>query len=105
MFIAANIVGNSVASILMSFAYLVHLICSVLYFLLVIRIVISWFRVDPYNDMVQMLYKITDPILAPLRRLPLRIGMMDFTPIVAFIALQFIDRLLSNLLQTIARSL
>ena len=76
--------------LLASLAHLFNMIFNVLYFLLVIRIILSWFGVNPYNDIVQILYKITDPILAPFRRLPLQIGMIDFSPMLAFMALWFL---------------
>lgn len=76
---------------------LVDIVFTVFYWLLVIRIVLSWVGVTPYtnyNEMLGALYQVTDVILAPFQRLPLRIGMMDFSPIVAFIALQFCQRVL-----------
>ena len=57
------IVGQMLASI----AYLLDMIFNILYFLLVIRIILSWFGVNPYNEIVQILYKITEPILAIFR--------------------------------------
>ncbi|MFH1593744.1 MAG: YggT family protein [Candidatus Omnitrophota bacterium] len=76
--------------LLASLALLLEMIFNILYFLLVIRIILSWFGVNPYNDLVQILMKITEPILAPFRRLPLQFGMMDFSPILAFIALRVV---------------
>ena len=66
------------------------MVFNILYFLLVVRIILSWFGVDPYNEIVQILFKITEPILAPFRRLPLQFGMIDFSPILAFMALWFL---------------
>lgn len=86
----------------LSLAYLVNGICTLLYWLLFARIVISWVPVDPFSGPVQFLMQVTEPILAPFRRLPLRIGMMDLSPIAAFIALQFINRVLVRILQAIA---
>jgi YggT family protein len=76
--------------LLASLAYLFSMIFNVLYFLLVIRIILSWFGVNPYNEIVQILFRITEPILAPFRRLPLRFGAIDFSPIVAFMVLWFV---------------
>ncbi len=85
-----------------SFAYLINGICQILYWLLFARIVISWFPVDPYHSVVQFLYQVTDPILLPLRRLPLQIGMLDLTPLVAFFLLQFANRVLVRLFLMLA---
>jgi YggT family protein len=76
--------------LLASLAYLFNMIFNIIYFLLVVRIILSWFGVNPYNDIVQILFRITDPILAPFRRLPLQIGFIDFSPILAFMALWFV---------------
>lgn len=71
-------------------ALLFTMVFTILYFLLVVRIILSWFGADPYNDLVQILYKITEPMLAPFRRLPLQIGAIDLSPILAFIVLAFL---------------
>ena len=83
-------------------AMLVSGICTILYWLLFARIIISWLPVDPYHSLVQFLVQVTDPILAPFRRLPLRVGMLDLSPIVAFFALFFIRNVLVRILMTLA---
>jgi YggT family protein len=85
-------------------AHLFNTIFNILYFLLMIRIVLSWFVVDPYNEIAQMIYRITDPILAPFKRLPLQAGFIDFSPILAFLVLWFVrDFVVGILLQVAAR--
>ena len=89
------------AEVLRSLAYLVDMLFTIAYWLIVIRILLSWFGMDPettYNDMLRALYQLTEPMLAPFRKLPLRIGMIDLSPIVAFLALQFLQRLIVRLL-------
>lgn len=91
-----------VAQLFSSLALLFSLIFKILYFLLVIRIVLSWFPTDPYNSFVTTLYQITDPILAPFRKLPLQIGMIDLTPIFAFLAIGFLDHFIVGILTRLA---
>ena len=79
-------------------ALLVNGVCQIIYWLLFARIVISWFPVDPYHNIVQFLFQVTEPIMQPFRRIPLQIGMLDFTPLVAFIALFFVRNVLVGLL-------
>jgi len=79
-------------------AHLFDNIFTILYFLLIVRVILSWFTVNPYNEIVQIIYKITDVILAPFRKLPLQVGFMDFSPIVAFLALWFIRDLVVGIL-------
>ena len=71
----------------------IRLLCEVLTFAIFIRVVLSWFVTRP-NTLTIILDKITEPILAPLRRIIPRAGMFDFTPLVAIILLQLIARLL-----------
>lgn len=67
-------------------------IIEIYYIILIIRVLISWVSPDPYNFIVQLLYRITEPILSPFRRIiPLgRIG-IDLSPIFAMLALYFIQ--------------
>lgn len=68
-------------------------------FLILIRVIFSWVDASPYNPVVQFIYKVTEPILAPFRGI-LKIGGMgfDFSPIIAYIVLEFLRRGIINLL-------
>jgi len=68
----------------------IQLLCQVLTLAILLRIVVSWFSPGPTNVLTKMLYQTTEPILAPLRRIIPRVGMIDFTPLVAVIILQVI---------------
>jgi YggT family protein len=84
--------------LLKSLVLLIEMVFKLIYFVLVIRIILSWVNPDPYNQIVQFIYKITEPILAPFRRIIPPIGMIDISPIVVFIALAFVERLLTGIL-------
>jgi len=75
------------------FLNFIRLLCQVLTFAIFIRVILSWFVTRP-NTLTIILDKITEPILAPLRRIIPRAGMFDFTPLVAIILLQLIANLL-----------
>ena len=86
-----------IQELIRSLVALVDIFFTVLYWLLVVRIVLSWVGVNPYmtvNELLNALYQITDVILRPFQRLPLRIGPLDLSPIVAFVALQFLQRII-----------
>ena len=70
-------------------------LCEVLTLVIVARVILSWFLLRPTNRLAIILYQLTEPFLAPLRRIIPRIGMFDFTPLVAIIILRLIVRLLS----------
>ena len=71
-----------------------RLLCEVLSLAIIFRAILSWFSPRPTNMLAIVLYRVTEPLLAPLRRIIPRIGMLDFTPLVAIILLQLIARLL-----------
>ena len=82
----------------MSFiANFVYILTQILIFAIFARSIISWFPIDPRNPLVRILNEITEPILAPLRRVIPRIGLIDITPMVAIIVLLVIQRQLSGL--------
>ena len=69
---------------------LIRLLCRVLSLAIIARVIISWFSPNPTNRLVIILYQVTEPVLATLRRIVPRAGMFDFTPLVAIILLQLI---------------
>ncbi len=70
-----------------AFRQFIELLAQALAFIIFIRAILSWFPVSRYNPIVAFLDYITEPILAPLRRVVPRIGMIDITPMVAIIIL------------------
>ncbi len=77
---------------------LLALLIQIYTFILLIRILITWIpNLDPYNPVVQFLFQITEPVLEPARKLIPPIGMIDISPIVVFIILGIIQRLLLDL--------
>jgi len=68
---------------------------NLLQILIIIRVVLSWIPHDPYNQLIQLLYQITDTILKPIRDvLPLQSMGVDFSPIAAFFLLGFVKKFL-----------
>lgn len=84
MFILANFVT--------AVAHILDVLLNIVYWLVIIRALISWVNPDPGNVIVQFLYKITEPILEPIRRrLPLnfRFG-LDISPIIVILTIMFL---------------
>ena len=52
-----------------------------------IRIIFSWLSMSYANPLMRFLFKTTEPLMGPLRRLVPRVGMFDISPIVAFLIL------------------
>lgn len=63
---------------------------------IIARVLLSWFIQDPYNQLYRFLCKLTDPVLAPIRRIMPPMG-LDFSPVVVMIAIQVIIGLLYRL--------
>jgi YggT family protein len=61
-------------------------IVTVLQILLLVRAVLSWLPLG-YNPVSQLVVNLTEPMLAPLRRIMPRTGMFDLTPMIAMIIL------------------
>jgi YggT family protein len=73
-------------------------------FLLFIRVMLSWINVNPYrpvidHPLIDILYRITDPVLQPFRRfIPPIGGTLDISPAVALILLEILRRIIVSLL-------
>jgi YggT family protein len=76
----------------------IDILFQVLSLAVLARVILSWFRVDPYNRFVQILFQVTEPVLAPIRRLIPPMGMIDITPIIALLLLQLAQRIIVTML-------
>ncbi len=74
---------------------IIRFVCWGLTWAIVARIILSWFSPGQSNMLAVLLYRITEPILQPLRRIIPRAGMFDFTPLAAIVVLRLIIRFLS----------
>jgi YggT family protein len=77
----------------MLFVRFVEVLCNILIVAIFARAILSWFTNNPRNPIISALDQVTEPILAPLRRVMPRMGMLDFTPLVAIIILVAIQSL------------
>ena len=92
------------SNFLTALAGVVNFILTLFYWLILIRALISWVNPDPYNAIVQFLYKMTEPVLEPIRRmLPFiaRSG-FDISPIIAFLFIMFLQNFLVSTILGIA---
>ncbi|HIE12501.1 MAG TPA: YggT family protein [Desulfotomaculum sp.] len=54
------------------------------------RVLLSWFRPNPYQPVVRFIYELTDPYLRIFRRFIPPVGAVDFSPLVGLLVLQVI---------------
>lgn len=64
---------------------------GILQIALLARVISSWVGGSPYSKWWRWSYVITEPILAPLRRVIPTIGMLDITVLVAYFGLQLLE--------------
>lgn len=85
-------------SLLVAFATLFITIISLYKWVIIISALLSWVQPDPYNPIVQMLYRLTEPAYAFVRRyIPTVFGNMDMAPLILLFAIQFLEIFFQNL--------
>jgi YggT family protein len=98
MFLAGNLV--------LAVASLVHLVLQAYFWIIIARAILSWVSPDPFNPIVRFLYRVTEPILRPVRRrLPTSQMGLDLSPMVVILAIYFLDSFLVDSLRDLALSL
>ncbi len=70
---------------------------SILQLALIVRIIASWFRLNPYGRWIRWSYSLTEWILRPLRSVIPPFGMIDVTPIVAYFILVLLESFMRSL--------
>ncbi len=71
-------------NIFITVAHVLDIVLTILWWLILVRALISWVSPDPGNSIVQFLYRMTEPILEPIRRFLPPMG-IDISPIIAFL--------------------
>jgi len=78
-------------------AQAVDVFSQILIFIILAHVILSYFM-DPYHPIRSFIDRLVEPLLAPIKRVVPLIGMMDFSPVVLIILVQFIDSILHNIL-------
>jgi YggT family protein len=83
---------------------LILFVLDIYSYVIIASALISWVSPDPRNPVVQFLRQITEPVLAPARRLlpPWKTGGLDLSPIIVLIAIQILEWLLNSLRRPIS---
>jgi YggT family protein len=79
------------------FTLLVSWTFTILKLALIVRVISSWLPISPYSAWLRWSYALSEPVLAPLRRIVPNLGGLDITPILAYFLLNFIESLLFRL--------
>ena len=77
---------------------IVNIAFQVLIYLIIARCILSFIRHNPYNPIIKFIYDVTEPIMAPFRRLLPMGYLIDFSPILSVFALGLLNKLLVQLI-------
>jgi YggT family protein len=93
------VMGNFI----MAVARIIDIALTIYMWIIIIRALISWVSPNPYNPIVRLLYRVTEPVLRQARRI-LPIGGMgiDFSPVIVILAMYLLKLFLVNTLVQLA---
>lgn len=93
-----NVGGSVLAAVL----EVILILLTMVQWLVIAAALVSWVSPDPRNPIVQFLYRMTEPILRPFRRIlpPSRTGGIDLSPLFVILLIVFLKILLSRLFLT-----
>jgi YggT family protein len=78
-----------------------NLLLQILLIAIFVRVLLTWLPIDQSNRIVRILFDVTEPVLAPFRRVIPRIGMFDLSPIAAMLIIQLIQQNLPQIFRTL----
>jgi len=67
-------------------------ILTLYWYVILARVLMSWFNPSPKNPIVNAIYRLTEPVLGPIRRLLPPMGGFDLSPLVVFAILIFLQK-------------
>jgi YggT family protein len=82
---------------------LVQLLFELYIIVLLARVLVSWVQLDPRNPLVSLIYQLTEPLLAPIRRMLPQSGALDFSPMIAFVVVLIAEQIVLSLLRSLLR--
>ena len=89
--------GGIVLLLLWSVLGVIGLLVNIYFFALLAMIILSWVAPGSRHPAIYLLHQITEPVMAPVRKLLPPMGGLDFSPILVFILINIIQIVLRNL--------
>ena len=81
---------------------IIRIFTQIFFFALILRIILSWINISPYNPISRITYQITEPLLGKIRQYVKPFGMFDFSPMIAIISLQILEIIANRILMFFA---
>ena len=91
--------------LLQAIAGVLHIVLTMVMIVVIARAILSWVSPDPYNPIVRIINQLSEPVLFPIRRRVPYLGGIDFSPMLALIAVYFLDIFLVQSLERLASGL
>jgi len=81
------------ANLLYAISRIAHFILNIYVWVIFAHVILSWIRTPSLYKVRLVLYKLTEPVLGPIRRFvpPYKFGGLDISPIIAFVLILLID--------------
>jgi len=70
---------------------------NILMWAVIARSLLSWFPIDQSSPLFQMLHRVTEPIVEPIRRIMPNTGMIDLSPMVAIMVIIVMQFMVASL--------
>ena len=94
------------SNFLIAIAKVLDIVLTIFMWIVIARAVLSWVSPDPYNPIVRFIHQVTEPVLYQIRRrIPVSFGGIDFSPILVFLAIIFLQRFVVHSLYGLAQTL
>jgi YggT family protein len=98
MFVASNLID--------ALATLLKIVLDIYFWIIIARAIVSWVNPDPYNPIVRFLYRVTEPVLRPIRnRLPTYSIGLDLSPLIVLLVIYFLEAFAVRSLRELALTL
>lgn len=93
---------NPIDGIVNGLGGIVHSLLNVYIWIIIIGALLTWIRPDPYNPIVQIIYRLSEPAYRLLRRMmPTVFNGLDLAPLIIIILLQVADVVLVNIINAV----
>jgi len=94
---------STFGSIIMGLGGIIHSLLTIYMWVIIIAALLTWVRPDPTNPIVQVLYRLTEPAYALVRRyVPTVFNGIDLAPLIIIIGIQVIDVVFVRLIYALA---
>ena len=75
---------------------LINIIFNIIYYAIIIEVILSWVYANHTNQYIELLHKVTNPLLQPARKIQDRYFknmMVDFSPMIAIVIILILKKI------------